>query len=137
MINAENFVNAIISKIKENSFFDDKKVIQAFPDVQKATALRKPVIAVGLKEISVGDSSIGQQIKTGNISISANVFIPFSCTGCSAEKCICEICKSVIGCGISAVRISECAADSYAQCFTVQSVFTFNDEIAFGGEFDG
>lgn len=137
MINAEKFTDEIIAEMKENSFFDNKKVIKAFPDIPKPTALNKPVIAVGLKEISVDDHSIGQSVKTGNISISADIFIPYSCGGCSAEAIICEICKSAIGFGISAIRVSECAVDSDAQCFAVKSVFTFNDEIAFGGDFNG
>jgi len=136
MINAESFVNEIIGKIRENGFFDDKKVIHAFPDIQKPVILKKAVIAVGLKEISVDDSSIGQASKAGNISVSADVFIPFSLHGCSTEKIVCEICRSVSAYGISAVKISACCADSYSQCFVVKAVFTFNDEIVFGGDTD-
>ncbi len=129
---SDNFVNEFIQKIKSNTFFTGTKVIRSYPLAVKETLLKKPVIAVSFKNIELDENSVGENVKSGTYSISANIYIPFLCGNITAEQIVCEICKSVDDFNIISIKVSETTSDSITECYVTKTVFTFNGEFKFG-----
>lgn len=129
----ENVVNDFINKIKKNEFFNNKKVIRSYPASHKYTLLKEPVIAVSFKDVDINENAVGENVKSGTYSISANIYIPFLCGNVNAEKIVAEICKSVDDFDILGVKVSKTTSDSVTECYVTQTVFTFNGEIQIGG----
>lgn len=134
MINARNAVNLFMEKLKTESYFKNKSVIHSFSYNQKPTVMTDTVISVGLKEINIDDNSLGQNVKSGTISIFCDVFMPYARGGAEAERIVCEICKCIKDFNIVSISVSDIFADENTQCLVMKSVFTFNDEITFEGD---
>lgn len=132
MIFIDNFLEEFIKKIKSNSFFDDKKVIRSYPVSVKETLLKQPVIAISFKDIDVDENSVGENVKLGFCSISANIYIPFLCKNITSEKIVSEIAKSVDDFNILSIKVTETLEDSVTECYVTKTVFTFNGEFKFG-----
>lgn len=135
MINAENMIDNIITKLSESSFFSDKKVIRAYSKKEKPILLDYPVIAVGLFRVDFENAALGQDVKAGEYTVFADVFIPYSaCADIKTEEIVSQICKSVSLYSISSVYVEEPRSSKYAQCITQRVRISFNDEIFFGQE---
>ena len=133
MIYPNRIIEDFIYKLRENDYFYDKKIVRAYPVEAKETLIKAPIISVGIKEMKFDESSIGDNIKFGNISVGANIYIPFSANDITSEEIVCELCKSVDEFNIVSIKASEIKANTDLNCFIVKTVFTFNDEIQFGG----
>lgn len=133
MIYPDKITGEFIEALNKNNFFSGKKIVRAFPMAVKPTLLSAPVIAIGIKEMLFDEASVGESVKRGSIGISADIYIPFLCSDVSAEKIVCEICKSVNFLGITAISVSNTAYDMKTQCLSVKTVFTFNGEFMLGG----
>ncbi len=131
----DNIVNQFIEKVKKNDFFNNKKVIRSYPSSTKYTLLKEPVIAVSFKDVNLNENAVGENVKSGSYSISANIYIPFLCGNSgnvTAEKIVSEICKSVDDFDILGIKISKTISDSITECYITETVFTFNGELEFG-----
>lgn len=133
MYNLENTVDNFISKLNISDFFKDKIVIRSYPSSHKYTLLKKPVIAVSFKEINLSESAVGENLKSGNYIISANIYIPFLCGNISAENIVSEICKNVDDFDIVGIKVSKTEVDALTECYVTKTEFTFNGEVQFGG----
>ena len=78
MIYAERIMTDFIELITADEYFKDIQILRAYPGGIKSTLLENAVVAVGLKEINVEDSSLGESVKTGTISVFANIYVPYS-----------------------------------------------------------
>lgn len=136
MFYLDKIVGAFIENVKLNHYFDDKRVIEAYPEATKPTLLKSVCVAVGIKEITADENSVGESIKHGAIGIYANIYIPFSVSNACADEVLCQICRAVNDWSIASIAVSEMTADMKTQCRVVKSVLTFNGEFSFGGDDD-
>lgn len=136
MIYAERIITDFIELITADEYFKDIQIIRAYPGVIKPTLLKNAVVAVGMKEINVEDSSLGENVKTGTISVFANIYVPYSFDKSKFEKIVFRICRNVAEFNIVAVKISEITVNSASECFVMKVVFTFNDELCFRDDED-
>lgn len=136
MIFPDEIIDDFIGRLKLNAYFDDKKIMRAFPHSVKPTLPRRAAVVAGIKEIALDEASIGENVKRGSISIYANIYIPFTLNGVNAEKIVCQICKSIDDFNIASIRVSETAPDMKTECYVTKTVFTFNDEFMLGGVSD-
>ncbi|MDE7124220.1 MAG: hypothetical protein K2N83_01855, partial [Eubacterium sp.] len=119
MINAERIMPDFIELITADEYFKDIQVTRAYPGVIKPTLLKNAVVAVGIKEINVEDSSLGENVKTGSISVFANIYVPYSFDKSNFEKIVFRICSNVAEFNIVSVNISEITANSASECFVM------------------
>ncbi|MDE6123947.1 MAG: hypothetical protein K2G22_01785 [Eubacterium sp.] len=136
MINAERMMPDFIELITADEYFKDIQVTRAYPGVIKPTLLKNAVVAVGIKEINVEDSSLGENVKTGSISVFANIYVPYSFDKSNFEKIVFRICSNVAEFNIVSVNVSEITANSASECFVMKAVFTFNNELCFRNDED-
>lgn len=136
MIKAENILNEFLSHILDDRFFADIQVTRAYPDAVKPTLLKKAAVAVGVQSIELDDNSVYQSVKAGTFSVFADIFIPFDFSRTVPESIVFRICRDVAEFHIASIRISEIKANDILQCFVMRAVFTFNNEISFGGQND-
>lgn len=131
MIKTENILSDFIDRLEADKFFENIKIIRAYPDEIKPTLLKKAVVALGIKSIDVDESSLGQNIKSGSYSIFADIFVPYSHDKQSMEQIVFRICRNISELNLVAIEVSGITANTTAECFVMKSVFTFNDEICF------
>ena len=136
MIYAERIMTDFIELITADEYFKDIQILRAYPGGIKSTLLENAVVAVGLKEINVEDSSLGESVKTGTISVFANIYVPYSFDKRNNKKIVFRICRNVAEFNIVSVNISEITANSASECFVMKVVFTFNDELCFRDDED-
>lgn len=134
MIKAENILSDFISRLEADAFFENIRIKRAYPDEIRPTQPKKAVVAVGIKNIEVDETSVGQNIKSGSYSVFADIFVPYSFDKQSFEKIVFRICMDIAELDLTAIEISGITADTAAECYMMKSLFTFNDEICFGGD---
>lgn len=136
MIRAESILNEFLNRILDDKFFADIQITRAFPDAVKPTILKNAAVAVGIKSLELDENSINESIKSGSFSVFADIFIPFDYGRIVPETIVFRICRDVSDFNIVSISISEIEASSLAQCYIMRTVFTFNNQLSFGGESD-
>ncbi|MDE5996349.1 MAG: hypothetical protein K2G56_05460 [Eubacterium sp.] len=134
MIKAENILNKFISRILDDRYFADVQVTRAYPNAVKPTILKNTAVAVGIKSIELDDNAINENVKAGTFSVFTDIFLPFESDQTVPESIVFRICRDVSDFNIVSISISEIKANSLAQCYVMRAVFTFNNELSFGGD---
>lgn len=136
MLYPDKIADSFIKLVAANDYFDDKRVVKAYPEATKPTLLKHAVIAVGIKEINIDEASVGESVKRGSVSVFANIYIPFCVHDVRCEEVVSQICRAACDWSIISISASEMTADVKTQCRILKTVFTFNGEIFFGGDDD-
>ncbi len=120
--------------IREDAFFENTGVINAFPNRMKSTRLHKPVIALGVDNIEMESEQIESSSRSGQISVFADIFLPTSSGISELENIFSNLCRCFNHFNIISIRTGRIEFDDYAQTYVMKTVFTFNDEIEFGSD---
>ncbi|MDE5670627.1 MAG: hypothetical protein K2I14_04080 [Eubacterium sp.] len=136
MIKAEKILNEFLSRLLDDRFFADIQLTRAYPNAVKPTVLKNTAVAVGIKSIELDDNAVYENVKAGTFSVFADVFLPFESDKTVPEAIVFRICRDVSDFNIVSINISEIKANSLAQCYIMRAVFTFNNELFFGGKED-
>lgn len=134
MIKAENILNEFLSRILDDRYFADIQITRAYPNSFKPTILKNTAVAVGIKSIELDENSLNESVKAGSFSVFADIFLPFEYDKAVPESIVFRICRDVSDFNIVSISISEIKANSLAQCYVMRAIFTFNNEIEFGGD---
>ncbi len=134
MIEAESILNEFLSRILDDRYFADIQITRAYPNAIKPTVLNNPAVAVGIKSIELDDNAVNENVKAGTFSVFADVFLPFESDLTVPEAIVFRICRDVSDFNIVSINISEMKANSLAQCYIMRAVYTFNNELTFGGK---
>ena len=134
MIKAESILNEFISRMLDDKYFADVQVTRAYPNAIKPTILNNTAVAVGIKSIELDDHAINENVKAGTFSVFTDIFLPFESDKTVPESIVFRICRAVSDFNIVSISISEIKANSLTQCYVMRAVFTFNNELSFGGD---
>ena len=136
MIKAENILNEFLSRILDDKYFADIQITRAYPNAFKPTILKNTAVAVGIKSIELDENSINENVKAGIFSVFTDIFLPFESDKTVPESIVFRICRDIADFNIVSIHISEIKANSLAQCYVMRAVFTFNNELCFGGDYN-
>lgn len=136
MIHAESILNEFLSRILDDRFFANIQITRAYPNAVKPTVLKNTAVAVGIKSIELDENAVYEHVKAGTFSVFTDIFLPYESDKTVPESIVFRICRDVADFNIVSIRISEIKADSFAQCYVMRAVFTFNNELFFGGKED-
>lgn len=136
MIKADCILHEFLSRILEDRFFADIQITRAYPKAVKPTILKNIAVAVGIKSIELDENSINENVKAGSFSVFTDIFLPFAFDKTVPESIVFRICRDVSDFNIVSIQISEIKADSLVGCYVMRAVFTFNNELSFGGNDD-
>lgn len=120
--------------IKQDEFFKNIRVINAFPNVMKTTRLDAVTIAIGVNSVDIESDQIESYSRSGNISVFADIFLPTSHKVNELESIFASLCRCFNCFNIISIRAGRTGFDPYAQAYLMKTVFTFNDEIKFGSD---
>ena len=136
MIKADYILHEFLSRILDDRFFSNIQITRAYPKAVKPTVLENVAVAVGIKSIELDENSINENVKAGTFSIFTDIFLPFEFDQTVPESIVFRICKDVSDFNIVSIQISEIKANSLAGCYVMRAVFTFNNQLNFGGNDD-
>lgn len=132
MINLYSVSNDLITRLRQNSYFEDTVLCCSFPKTVKPTLLSHPAIAVSVCSVNFDEASLGDNVMAGTVSVSADVFIPALLRNqISLDEFVSQICKSAAGMRIVSVSCEKPQSNKYAECIEQKIIITFNDEICF------
>ncbi|MGN0522375.1 MAG: hypothetical protein ACI4IQ_07040 [Eubacterium sp.] len=129
-------VDAFIERLKASPCFEDIKILGAYPCSVKPTQLTKTVIAVGLCDIDMSSSGLGEDSRAGCYSVFADIFLPWKADNAVMSDIFKNICAAVYDLNIIGIKAQRITVDNTTGSYVLKSVFTFNDEIDFGGDGD-
>lgn len=127
-------VDDYINKLKESESLNGIDIIRAFPNTRKSTILNRPYITLGLTDIDLNRASVGEHEKCGTFGVFCNIHIPFKMEAALAEIIFSNICEAVLDFQLIKVKASPISYLKETDCYLLQTVFTFYDEIQLGGE---
>lgn len=128
------FVDDFAAALKDAQYLDEAKIINAYPFCQIPTIIKRPIIAVGFDNASLKPNQIGDEIQSGDISVFADIYIPTDMDNKILADILGGICKAATGMNVTAIFSKGIEYEKTANAFVMRNVFTFNDEIDFGGE---
>lgn len=129
MIDCKMLVPGLIKKLREREFFKNITVVQAYSKLQKPTVPVGPVVVCGILSIHSQDVSLGQNIKAGEVSVFADICVPFHIRDFDFQEAAQEVfgtfCRDIPA-GLSA---SEITVNTDMQCFVMRLTVTFSDAL--------
>ncbi len=131
----DTFVNGLIDEIKNDSYFSDMKIVNAYSALQKPTRLSRVYIALGVCEISLEKNHIDFTDKAGDVSVFADIFVPLN-SDFNVSEIFSRLCKVLNYYNISSIKAQTITSDRDIEAILLKTVFTFSDEISFGGDED-
>ncbi len=133
-----DIVTDFVEKLSKSEEMAGVKIVTKFPYGIKPTEIDKAVVSVGLKNIKLSNSSLGEDDRSGNYTISAKIFVPFKMGGFVTNSVFCRICKVMLmNCDVVACKCGETLADEKTSSYVLECEFDFEDEFNFGGATNG
>lgn len=126
----------IIGLLKSDSRFKNIALVRAYPPAAKPTRLDRIYVALGIKAIDLHPAQIDCSEKAGEISVFADIFVPFKMDNCRAGEVFADICSVLSSYNVMSVSASRLAADERIQASVLKASLTFNGRFLFGGEND-
>lgn len=129
----DTLLDELIGIIKGDTYFDNIRVIKAYPSDIKPTRLNCPYIALGLSEIDMNSSSIDSSQRSGTISVFADIYVSGRCDGAIICDVFTRLCEVLSCFNVLSIKAGRTQYDTYTQANVLKGVITFDDEITFGG----
>lgn len=129
----DSVIDEVISLIKSNSFFDDKRVMYSFPSYEKPTRLRHTYICLGLGELELEASSLDASKRAGELVLNIDIFAPLNSDSRHLLVVLSRLCECLNAYNVLSISASEISIDNEAQAYTLKSKITLGGELDFGG----
>lgn len=129
----KNVLAKIKASLEENDYFDSIKITNAYVAEKKPTRLNCRVIALGIEKIDFNSSSVGQNYRTGDIRLFADVFLPACDDTSFYGEIICEICKSLYDYNVLSISADRIKYDTSVQAYIMKCTICLGDVIQLGG----
>lgn len=130
------FTNALIERVRRDSWFREMRVLYAYPDTVKPTRLSRVHIAMGIREMDLKPCFVDSTAQAGEVSVFADIYIPLKMDSALAEEVLRQLCRVLGGYNVAGISASKLTADKYTQANVLRTVFTFNDLIEWDGDTD-
>lgn len=134
MKNIKSFLNDFVRFMKNDEFFSGVKIIHAYPFNKKPERLDYPIVAVGFSQIRLKPKHIGSNIKSGEVSIFADIYVPSKMKTDCIYDIMCHICNAAGHMNASSVFCDNTEYYKKAEAYITKIFITFNSEVSFGGE---
>ncbi len=138
-----DFLNEAIAEIEqtvsENEFLNkNTKVTASFPGKKMPTELKKHIICIGIKNLYVENTAIGENTKTVTATFNIKIYTPFARGSAEKRRVCAEITKELNGKGFcTSCEWFDSYADINSCCYICESSFKKEAEINFEEEFYG
>lgn len=130
----DTIIDQLIDVIKKDKYFDNIRVINAYPFKTKPTRITKAYVALGIYEINMKSYNIDDSQRRGEVSVFADIFVPVHSDNGYISEIFMHLCDALKCFNVLSVSASGITADSDIQAVVMKTVITFDDEIHFGGD---
>lgn len=134
MMNIKALLMNVVDTLKADPFFDDIKLVRAYPYMTKPTMPEEAIIAISIGEVKLKPCHIGEDSLMIELSLWTDIYVPFSLgteLGCDIFSRLCECVGRISPKCISSSRM---VADKESGCYLLQCEITFDRELEVGGE---
>lgn len=118
-------IDETIEILKRDSFFDDMRIIKAYPCATKPTRLEKNIIAVSPGETVMNNISVGQCVLYGNYEIRFDIFVSQRNGAESLAKIASRIIHDSLFKHPAKIEVSNTSAYNAIGAFTLRCTLTF------------
>ena len=125
----ENMVDELIYLIKSDDYFSDITVMKAYPCTAAPTRIAKKTVALGLENIDLSSSSVGESNRAGNVSVFADIFVPLKSENSKTCEIFTRLCRCFYVYPILSISAQRITVDINTSSYVLKTKFTFNDEI--------
>lgn len=133
MLNIKTLLDDFVSNLRKDNYFDDIKIISAYPFLSRPTQLKQSVVAVGFSDITLESDRIGESSRYGQVKIFADIFVPFGNDSRRTCEIFTNICKAASCYNVVSVSAQRTYANKESASYIMKTEFAFNGEILFGG----
>lgn len=133
MLNIKTLLDDFVSALRKDSYFDDIKIIRAYPFMPRPTELKECVVAVGFSDITLESDRIGESDRYGQVKIFADIFVPFGRDSRKACEIFTRICEALNCYNVVSISAQRTYANKETASYIMKSEIAFNGEIMFGG----
>ncbi len=127
MIRVDNLISGLIEKIKADEFFADIAVDKSYGAVVKPTCPVRAAIVCGLVCGSVQSTALEQDIKSGSITLFADIYVPWSMKDFDVQQAVSRICAAAYEENVSGIKLNEVRSHTKAQCIVQRAEITYSD----------
>lgn len=111
----------------------DMVYIKAFPDTYKSSYMQNSVTAFSVYGIDAEPEGLGENVYSGQLKISAAVYVPFSKKQ-SSSAVAAVLCESLCShLDIRGIKVLSAGPDDDTECVVSRVIFTIDNEIFEGG----
>ena len=138
-----DFLNDAITEIEQtiskNEFLNkNTKITASFPGKTLPTELKKHIVCIGIKNLRVENTAIGESKKTVSETFNIKIYTPFSRGSAEKRRVCAEITKELNKNGFfTQCEWFDSFADINSCCYICESSFEKEGEIDFEEEFYG
>ncbi len=133
MIRVDNLISGLIEKIKADEFFADIAVGKSYGAVVKPTCPVRAAIVCGLVCGSVQSTALEQDIKSGSITLFADIYVPWSMKDFDVQQAVSRICAAAYEENVSGIKLNEVRSHTKAQCIVQRAEITYSDAFELTG----
>ena len=132
-MNIDLLVNDFANRLKKDDFFKDIKIVKPFANASYSGQIKQNVVALYLGSTQLNSSEIGDDTKSGEVSIRADIYVPHI-NAEFAKTIFCNICRVGSCYNVASIKSYKCEYSKYAKAVVLKSEFTFKSNFEFGGE---
>ena len=118
-------IDETIETLKKDSFFDNMRLIKAYPCAIKPTRLEKNIIAVSPGETVMDNVSVGQGVLYGNYEIRFDIFVSQRHGAESLAEIASRVIHGLLFKHPAKIEVSNTSAYNAIGAFTLRCTLTF------------
>lgn len=129
MIDCKELVSRLCEKLREREYFSDKLIISAYSKTQKPTVPSNMAVVCGILSIKAQNVSLGQSVKAGEISVFADICVPFHIRNFDFEYAAQEVFSAFCAGAPASISASQVTVNTDMQCYVMRLTVTFSDAL--------
>lgn len=129
MIDCKELVSQLCEKLREREYFSDKLIVSAYRKTQKPTVLSKTAVVCGILGMKAQNVSLGQSVMAGEISVFADLCVPFHIRNFDFESAAQEVFSAFCAGAPASISASQVTVNTDMQCYVMRLTVTFSDAL--------
>lgn len=122
----EGFLENLVNTLKDDEFFLDIRIINAFPRINAPVRLSRETVAVGFSEIKLDSVSVDEDNCAGDVCVFVDIFIPLKYETERLNEIFTRICRCFFEFNILSISADKTVVDGGTASYVMKTKFNFN-----------
>ncbi|MCD7797422.1 MAG: hypothetical protein LUG95_07490 [Clostridiales bacterium] len=132
-MNMSAMLDDFVELMRSDSYFDDVKIVRAYPFTIRLTMLKESIVAVGFSNIEIEPYSVGGNDGCGKVKLFADIYVPLDDMSKRTNEILTHICRAAESMNISSILAERIYADKETMSYVLKTEIEFYGDIVFGG----